>query len=150
MNYVTSEEFYYSQNGEWVQVDENLVTAGLTDFRLNQLGEILFLDLPEAGKLVRQGEVFFSIESVKLIHDFASPVTGTIIEVNQDLYDNPNIMNDDPFNDGWIIKIEMGNENDLAILMRSAEYRQQIGLKTWSLQSTGFFEQTLRCEPLNG
>lgn len=144
-----SEEFYYSQNGEWVQVDENLVTVGLTDFRLQQLGEVLFLDLPEEGKLVRQGEVFFSIESAKFIHDFASPVTGTIIEVNQYLYENPDILNDDPFNQGWIIKIEMENEKDLASLMRSVEYRQQIGIKASSLQSTEISEQSFRSEPLN-
>ena len=135
MNYMTSEEFYYSQNGEWVQVDENLVTVGLTDFRLHQLGEVLFLDLPEEGKL---------------IHDVVSPVTGTIIEVNQYLYENPDVLNDDPFNQGWIIKIEMENEKDLATLMRSAEYRKQIGLKTSSLQSPEFLEQTVRSVPLNG
>ena len=132
---MTSEEFYYSQNGEWVQVDENLVTVGLTDFRLHQLGEVLFLDLPEEGKL---------------IHDVVSPVTGTIIEVNQYLYENPDVLNDDPFNQGWIIKIEMENEKDLATLMRSAEYRKQIGLKTSSLQSPEFLEQTVRSVPLNG
>ncbi|MGZ5279809.1 MAG: glycine cleavage system protein GcvH [Pseudobdellovibrionaceae bacterium] len=129
MNFITSEEFYYSQNGEWVQVDENLVTVGLTDFRLDQLGEVLFLDLPEEGKLVRQGEAFFSVESVKQIHDLISPVSGTIVEVNQDLYENPNRLNDEPFGEGWVIRIEMENEKDLATLMRASEYKQRIGLK---------------------
>lgn len=150
MNYMTSEEFYYSQTGEWVQVDETLVTVGLTDFRLYQLGEVLFLDLPEDGKLVRQGEAFFSIESVKMIHDFISPVSGTIIEVNQQLFENPAILNDDPFNEGWIIKIEMENEKDLSTLMRSTEYRQQVILKSSSLQGLQFFGQALRSGPENG
>lgn len=141
MNFEVSDEIYYTRNGEWIQVDENLVTVGLTDFRLDELGEILFLDLPEEGKLVHQGEDFFSIESAKIIHDFVSPVTGTIIEVNQSLSDNPDILNDDPFNEGWLIKIEMENEKDLATLMRAAEYRQHIGLKTASPQKTEVFEQ---------
>ncbi|MES2802627.1 MAG: glycine cleavage system protein GcvH [Bdellovibrionota bacterium] len=144
MNFKVSDEIYYARNGEWIQVDENLVTVGLTDFRLYELGEVLFLDLPEEGKLVRQGEDFFSIESAKLIHDFVSPVTGTIIEVNQSLYDNPDVLNDDPFSEGWIIKIEMENEKDLATLMRSVEYRQHIGLKIASPQKTEFFEQPVR------
>lgn len=126
MNFVMSEEFYYSNGGEWIQVDENLVTTGLTDFRLHQLGEVLFLDLPDEGKLVRQGDTFFSIESVKKIHDFTSPVTGTIMEVNRDLYDNPSLLNDDPFSSGWLVKIEMDNEKDLALLMRSIEYRKRL------------------------
>lgn len=139
MNFLVSEDLYYSQNGEWVQVDENLVTVGMTDFRLHQLGEILFLDLPEEGKLVRQGEPFFSLESVNLIHDFISPVTGTLLEVNQSLYDNPGILNDDPFNQGWLVTIEMENEKDLATLMRSVEYKQRISIKT-SLPRLDFCE----------
>lgn len=147
MNFKVSDEIYYTRSGEWVQVDENLVTVGLTDFRLHELGEILFLDLPEEGNLVYQGVDFFSIESAKFIHDFVSPVSGTIIEVNLALSDNPDVLNDDPFNEGWIIKIEMENEKDLATLMRAGEYRQHIGLKTNSLPKTDFLEQTIRSEP---
>jgi glycine cleavage system H protein len=148
MNFVTSEEFYYSQNGEWVQVEENLATVGLTDFRLNQLGEVLFLDLPDEGKLVRQGEAFFSIESVKQIHDMISPVSGTIIEVNQDLFENPDRLNDEPFGEGWVIRIEMDNEKDLATLMRASEYKQRIGLKV-SSPDLNLFDGALENESLD-
>jgi len=89
----------------------------------------LFLDLPQEGKLVRQGEVVFSFESMTMIHDFIAPVTGTIIEVNQSLYDDPGILNDAPFDQGWLVVIEMENEKDLAILMRSKGYKHQIGIK---------------------
>jgi len=140
MNFIASEDLYYSRNGEWVQVDENLVTVGVTDFRLHQLGEVLYLNLPEEGKLVRQGEAFFSFESVNLIHDFISPVTGTLIEVNQILYDNPGILNDDPFNQGWLVVIEMENEKDLATLMRSVEYKQRIKIKPSIIPRLDFCE----------
>lgn len=148
MNFKVFEEFYYARRGEWAQVDENLVTIGLTDFRLNQLGEVLYLDLPEEGKLVTQGEAFFAIESAKQIHDFASPVSGTIIEVNWSLLDDPDALNDDSFNDGWIIKVEMENEKDLATLMRSSEYKKQINQH----QAHGSIYPpniSLGCEPIN-
>ena len=128
MNFNVPEELYYSQNHEWAYVDENTATVGLTEFRLDQIGEVLFLDLPDEGKVVRQGESFLSIESVKIIHDFISPVSGIIMEVNQDLFENPSILNDNPFGDGWIVKIEMDHERDLATLVRATEYREQIGL----------------------
>ena len=128
MDHIPSGELYYSDTHEWAHVDESLVTIGLTAFRLGQLGEILFLDLPDEGKPVARGESFFSIESVKRIHDFASPVTGTLVEVNQLLFENPSILNDDPYNEGWIIRVEMDNEKDLATLVRSTEYNQRISL----------------------
>lgn len=123
---MASDELYYSETHEWTQVDEILVTIGLTRFRLFQMGEILFLDLPYAGKIVTAGEPFFSIESIKIIHDFASPISGTVSEVNYSVFDDPSILNDDPYNEGWIIKVEMENEMDLASLVRSAEYNQRI------------------------
>ena len=133
-NFTVPDELYYSKSHEWAQIDENLVTVGLTDFRLNQMGEVLYLDLPEEGKNVTHGEDFFSLESVKEIHDFVSPVTGTIIEINYSIFDNPGLLNDDPYNSGWIVKIEMDNINDLATLMRAEEYKKQIGMPTSKIQ----------------
>jgi glycine cleavage system H protein len=121
-----SEELYYARTHEWALVDENVVTVGLTGFRLHQLGDILFLDMPEVGKTVRLGEVFFSIESTKHIHDFAGPVSGTVIEINETLVDDLGRLNDDPFGDGWILRIEMEKESDLTSLMKAPEYRKQI------------------------
>ena len=132
MSSTVPDELYYSKNHEWAHVDENLVTVGLTEFRLNQMGEILFFDLPEEGRNVRPSEVFFTMESVKLTHDFLSPVTGTVVEVNQSLLDNPSLVNDDSFNEGWIVRIEMDNEKDLSALMRGPEYRALIGAKAQS------------------
>ncbi|PIU00981.1 MAG: glycine cleavage system protein H [Bdellovibrionales bacterium CG10_big_fil_rev_8_21_14_0_10_45_34] len=128
MNFTVSENLYLSHNGEWIRVDENLVSIGLTDFRLSWLGEVLFLDLPDIGKLVHKGESLFSIESVKFTHDFVSPVSGTLIEVNESLFTDPGILNDDPFNGGWIIVVEMNDEKDLATLVRASECRNQNGM----------------------
>lgn len=123
------DELYYSAHHEWALVDENLVTVGLTGYGLHQLGEVLYLDFPEEGKNVNREGFFLSIESTKMTHDMVSPVRGTIIEVNQALLENPGILNDDPFNQGWIVKIEMDDEKDLASLMRANAYRTLIGVR---------------------
>lgn len=123
------EELYYSNHHEWALVDENLVTVGLTGYGLHLLGEVLYLDFPEEGKNVNREGFFLTIESTKMTHDMVSPVRGTIIEVNQALLDNPGLMNDDPFNQGWIVKIEMDDEKDLASLMRATAYRSLIGVR---------------------
>ena len=125
---LVSEELYYARTHEWAQVDENVVTVGLTGFRLHQLGEVLFLDMPEVGKTARLGEAFFSLESAKHIHDFAAPVSGIVLEVNETLLDDLGRLNDDPFGDGWILRIEMEKETDLTFLMKAPEYKKQLTL----------------------
>jgi glycine cleavage system H protein len=128
MNLTVPPELYYTKNHEWASVDENVVTVGLTGYRLNEIGEVLFLDLPEDGKTVRQDEPFSTIEGVKVVHDFISPMTGIILEVNEALYDDPAKLNDDPYNEGWLVKIELDKEAELAKLMRAPEYRKYINL----------------------
>lgn len=121
---IATEALYYSTNHEWCHVDENLITVGLTDVRLKELGEILYLDLPDEGKTVHQGESFFSMESLKSTHDFSSPVGGMVLEVNDAIQETPGILNDDPFNEGWLVRIEMESEKDLAHLMRFDSYKK--------------------------
>lgn len=121
-------ELYYSKNSEWISVDESSLTVDVTGFRPYQTGEILFLDLPDEGKTARPGEFIFSMEGVLYTHDLISPVTGTLVEINQALYEDPCLVNDDPLNLGWIIKIEMENEKDLSTLIRTQEYREFVGL----------------------
>jgi glycine cleavage system H protein len=120
------EENYYTKDHEWAQVDENLVTVGITDFAQEALGEIVFVELPEAGEKVIQSEKFGVVESVKSVSDLYSPVSGTVVEVNETLLDNPGLLNDDPLNDGWLLKIEMDTEKELANLMRAPDYRKLI------------------------
>ncbi len=129
MSYQLPEDYYYSKDHEWAQVDENIVTIGITEFAQEQLGEIVYVELPEEGAKVNQGESFGVVESVKAASDLYAPVSGTVIEVNMALGDDPSALNDDPMNDGWLIRIEMDSEKELANLMRVPDYKKLISEK---------------------
>lgn len=126
MSYQLPEDFYYSKDHEWAQVDENIVTIGVTEFAQEQLGEVVYVELPEEGAKVNQGESFGVVESVKAASDLYAPVSGTVIEVNASLLEDPSSLNDDPMNDGWLIRIEMDSEKELANLIRVADYKKLI------------------------
>jgi glycine cleavage system H protein len=123
VSYLLPDELYYTKNHEWLLVDENLVTIGLTEYAIQQLGEIIYFDFPDDGQNTTLGQTLCSIESVLRIHDVLSSINGTVLEVNSSLIDNPNPINDDPLGEGWLFKIEMDNERDLASLLRSKEYK---------------------------
>ncbi|OYZ20052.1 MAG: glycine cleavage system protein H [Bdellovibrio sp. 28-41-41] len=129
MVYRIPEDNYYTKEHEWAQVDENIVTVGITEFAQNQLGEIVYVELPEEGQKVTQNQPFGVVESVKAVSDLYSPVSGTVIEVNNTLVDDPAPLNDDPMNDGWLIRIEMDTEKELAQLMRAGDYKKLIAEK---------------------
>lgn len=126
MAYRVPEELYYTKDHEWALVDENIVTVGVTDYAQDTLGEIVYVELPEEGQKVTQNESFGVIESVKSVSDLLSPVSGTVIEVNSGLTDNPGTINDDAWNDGWLIRIEMDTEKELAMLIKAADYKKLI------------------------
>jgi glycine cleavage system H protein len=126
MSYQLPEDFYYTKDHEWAQVDENIVTIGVTEFAQEQLGEVVYVELPEEGAKVNQGESFGVVESVKAASDLYAPVSGTVIEVNSALMDDPGSLNDDPMNNGWLIRIEMDSEKELANLVRAPDYRKMI------------------------
>src|SRR6267154_6411548 len=90
------EEYYYTKDHEWAQVDENLVTVGITEYAQDSLGEVVYVELPETGQKVTQGEPFGVVESVKAVSDLYAPVSGTVIEVNSSITDDPGLINDDP------------------------------------------------------
>lgn len=129
MSYQLPEDFYYSKDHEWAQVDENIVSVGVTEFAQEQLGEIVYVELPEEGAKVSQGEKFGTLESTKGASDLYSPVSGTVIEVNTSLLEDPGSLNDDPMNDGWLLRIEMDSEKELANLIRVADYKKLIAEK---------------------
>lgn len=126
MAFIVPEDFYYTKDHEWAQVDENIVTIGITQYAQEALGEVVYVELPEEGAKVTQGDSFGVVESVKAASDLYAPVSGTVIEVNTPLGDDPSAVNDDPMNEGWLIRIEMDSEKELANLMRAPDYKKLI------------------------
>ncbi len=120
------EDYYYTKDHEWAHVDENIVTVGLTDFAQNTLGEIVYVELPEEGQKVTQGECFGVVESVKAVSDLVAPVSGTVVEINAPILEEPGALNDDPTDKGWLIRIEMDTERELAALMKAPEYKKYV------------------------
>lgn len=120
------EEYYYTKDHEWAQVDENVVTVGITEYAQDSLGEVVYVELPEEGQKVTQNEPFGVVESVKAVSDLIAPVSGTVIEVNTSVTDDPGTLNDDPMNNGWLLRIEMDTEKELANLMRAPDYKKLV------------------------
>ncbi len=118
------DELRYTKDHEWVGVDGEEATVGITDFAQGELGDIVFLDLPEVGTDVIQGTSFGTIEAVKAAADMYAPVSGEIIAVNGLLEDSPELINQSPFDDGWIIRIKMSDTEELTTLMDAKEYKE--------------------------
>ena len=119
-------ELRYSQEHEWVAVEENIATIGITDYAQEQLGDVVYVELPEMGAPVTKDEAFGVVESVKAVSDVYAPVGGTVLEANDALPDSPETVNDDPYGDGWMIKVEMGDKDDLKDLMSAEEYAEYV------------------------
>ena len=119
----------YAETHEWADVAEQggdkIATIGISDFAIEQLNDLVFMDLPEAGKKVTAGEEFGEVESVKAVSPLYSPVDGEVIEVHSDLPDNLDQLNDDPYDFGWIIKVRLDDESALSKLMDYAAYQKQ-------------------------
>ena len=112
----------YSLDHEWVLVDGNEASIGITEYAATQLGSIVFVDLPEEGERFESDEVFGEVESVKSVSELLLPVGGEVIAVNQSLEDAPETVNDDPYGEGWLVRVRMDNEDDLEELVDSASY----------------------------
>jgi glycine cleavage system H protein len=120
------EDYKYSKEHEWVLVEGHVATVGITDFAQDQLGDIVFVELPTVGDKVSKEDAFGVVESVKAVSDIYAPVSGKVLEVNDDLPENPEMLNEDPYGDGWIIKIEMSDPDELNDLMTAAEYEEYV------------------------
>src|SRR5574340_781980 len=107
------EDLKFSKEHEWVLVEGTVATVGITDFAQDQLGDIVFVELPAVGDKVSKEDAFGVVESVKAVSDIYAPVSGKVLEVNDDLPENPEMLNEDPYGDGWIIKIEMSDLDEL-------------------------------------
>ena len=121
------ENFRYTKEHEWVRVEGDTGTVGITDHAQNELGDIVYVDLPKAGTRVEQGKSLGSVESVKAVSDIYSPVSGEVIEVNQALADAPEKLNQDPHGDGWLVKIRLSNPAEVDGLMSAADYQKYAG-----------------------
>jgi glycine cleavage system H protein len=112
----------YTKDHEWVKVDGDVATIGVTDFAANQLGDVVFVDLPTAGKAVEQFATFGVVESVKAVSDLYAPVSGDVVEVNPALAGNPELVNSDPFGNGWMIRVRVADLAQIDGLLDAAAY----------------------------
>ena len=120
------QDLRYSSEHTWARRDGNRVTVGITDFAQEELGEVLFLELPQTGHHVTAAESFGVVESVKAVSDLFAPVSGTVVEVNARLDDEPELVNHEPYGDGWMIVIEVSNPDDWQALLSAADYQATI------------------------
>ncbi len=115
-------ELRYSKEHEWVRVDGDTATIGVTDYAQDQLGDIVYLDLPSAGTSVSQADKMGEIESVKAVSDLFSPVSAEVVEVNQEAVDEPELVNSEPYGRGWLIKLRLNDEEELEGLLSAGAY----------------------------
>lgn len=119
-------ELRYTKEHEWVKVDGNKATVGITAFAQNELGDIVFVELPEVGDAVTVNESFGSVESVKTVSELYSPVSGTVVAVNENLGDSPELVNESPYESAWMIEVELSDESELEQLLDAAAYEALI------------------------
>ncbi|MBO4654186.1 MAG: glycine cleavage system protein GcvH [Bacteroidales bacterium] len=117
----------YSNDHEWLKMDGDVAYVGITAFAANELGDIVFLDITTVGETLEANEVFGTVEAVKTVSDLMLPVGGEVLEFNEALNDNPGIINTDPYNEGWIVKIKVTNPAEADALMDAAAYQAFIG-----------------------
>jgi len=116
----------YSKDHEWLELNDDIATVGITNYAQESLGDIVFIELPEIGRLVKSGDQIGVVESVKAASDLFSPVSGEIIEVNNELQNSPQLLNTDPENAGWYMKIKIDNAEELTNLMNFNQYKEMI------------------------
>jgi len=120
------ENLKYTKEHEWIRVEENFAYVGITDFAQGELGDIVFVELPNLEEEFSQNDIFGTIEAVKTLADLFIPISGKIVAVNEDLEGQPELINTSPYEDGWIVKIEVTNKDDLESLMNNNSYKELI------------------------
>ena len=121
------ENLKYTKDHEWIKIENGIATVGITDFAQNELGDIVYVDIDTVDETIDQDEVFGSVEAVKTVSDLFMPLTGEIIEFNEDLEDAPEKVNTDPYGDGWMIKIKLTDDSQIDNLLDVAAYKKIIG-----------------------
>ncbi|MCC3355792.1 glycine cleavage system protein GcvH [Bacillus sp. REN16] len=122
----TPKELRYSEEHEWVKVEGDKVRIGITDFAQSELGDIVFVELPEVGDEIKADEPFGSVESVKTVSELYAPISGKIVEINEDLDDSPEFVNESPYEKAWMVVIEPANAGEVENLMTAEQYEEMI------------------------
>ncbi len=120
------EELHYTQSHEWVRIDGDIGTIGITEHAQKELGEIVYLELPEVGHLYNADDEFGTVESVKAVSELFIPISGEIVEINRAAVAEPGIVNDDPFGDGWLIKLKVTTDDEIRKLMTADQYAEYV------------------------
>lgn len=120
------DELKYSENHEWILVEDGIATVGISDFAQNAMGDVVFIELPEVGSNVDAGQSFGVVESVKAVSDLFAPVSGEVVEVNDELPDTPDSVNSSPYDKAWLIKIQLADASQVESLMDAEAYRSCI------------------------
>lgn len=123
----TPSELKYTKDHEWIKVEGDTATIGITDYAQGELGDIVFVDVYTVDEDLNEGDVFGSVEAVKTVSDLYLPVAGTVLEVNADLEDQPELLNTDPYGKGWIIKLKIADSADLSTLLSAEQYQEVVG-----------------------
>lgn len=121
------EDLKYTKDHEWCLVKGDMITIGVTDFAQSELGDIVFVEVETEGETLDKEEIFGSIEAVKTVSDLFMPVSGEIVQFNEELEANPELVNTDPYGEGWMIKVKMTDSNEVSALMSAAEYKEMVG-----------------------
>ncbi len=121
------ENLKYTSQHEWILVSGTSVKVGITDFAQSELGDVVFIEIPSVGKQVRQGESIGTIEAVKTVADLYSPVTGEVVRVNEKIKDSPEIVNKDPYGEGWMVQLRIANMKELDGLLTADAYKKLVG-----------------------
>jgi glycine cleavage system H protein len=119
-------DLLYSREHEWVRVEDDLCILGITEFAQQELGEVVFVELPEIGQVFDTNDELGTIESVKAVAEVYTPVAGEVVEINDAVVDDPELLNEDPHNEGWLIKIRFSSADDLNSLMKPEEYEEYV------------------------
>ncbi len=117
----------YTKDHEWISIDGDDATIGITDYAQGELGDIVYVEIESIGDSLKKEEIFGSVEAVKTVSDLFIPVSGEITEMNENLEDNPELINDDPYGDGWIIKMKINDSSELNDLLSPEEYKELVG-----------------------
>ena len=126
MDFEVPDDCRYLESHEWVRVEEGVATVGISDFAQDELGDIVFVELPEVGDRIEAGDAFGVIESIKAVSDLYAPVSGEVVDRNETLFDEPELVNESPFDDGWLLAVDLDDEGELDDLLDADEYAAQI------------------------